>query len=158
MIGGSVVVFGGVLALTALAATCAVVVSRQVEVQPGERLETFQRETALVLDRVGDAPPLIQDTPTGPRLSPANLARRKAMGGRTPEALHVMIWADDERKIVRLSVPLWLLRISPSGVDINVNDVDLRKLRLSVRDLERAGPGLLLQRDTGDRRVLVWTE
>jgi hypothetical protein len=155
---GGVVVLGGVISLMALAASCAVIVSRQMEVRSDERVETFEEEAAAVRARLGDLPPLIEDTPAGPRLSPANLERRKALGGTSPEALNILVWAADEQKIVRLSLPFWLLRLSPKGVDINVNDIDLGKLRLSIEDLERAGPGPLLQRDDGETRVLVWTE
>ncbi len=155
---GGVVVLGGIVSLTALAASCAVIVSRQMEVRSEQRVETFEREAAAVRERLGDVPPLVEDTPAGPRLSPANLERRKAMGAGSPEALNILVWAADEQKIVRLSLPFWLLRLSPQGVDIDVNDIDLGKLRLSVDDLERAGPGPLLQRDDGHSRVLVWTE
>lgn len=149
----------GAIGLTALAASCAVLVKRQVEVREGENVGTFERESAAVLTRLGDVPALIEDTPTGPRLSPGNLERRKAMAGsKRPGALWVLVWAPDEKKIVRLSLPFWFLRMSPRGVDINVDDVDLGKLRLSVEDLERAGPGPLLIRDDGKSRVLVWTE
>lgn len=157
-IAGGVVVLVGIVGLTALAASCAVLISQRVEVKPDQRIEAFDKEAAAILERLGDAPPLIEETPAGPRLSQANLARRQARGGPAPDALYVLVWAADEQKIVRLSVPFWLLRISPQGVDIDVNDIDLGKLRLSVDDLERAGPGPLLQRDDGDSRVLVWTE
>ena len=159
LVAGGVVVLVGAIGLTALAASCAVLVTRQVEVREGESVDAFERESAAVLTRLGDVPALIEDTPTGPRLSPGNLERRKALAGsKRPEALWVLVWAPDEKKIVRLSVPFWLLRLSPKGIDINVNDVDLGKLRLSVEDLERAGPGPLLIRDDNSSRVLVWTE
>ena len=149
----------GAVGLTALAAGCAVLVTRQVEVREGETVGAFERESAAVLTRLGDVPALIEDTPTGPRLSPGNLERRKAMAGsKRPGALWVLVWAPDEKKIVRLSLPFWLLRMSPTGIDINVDDVDLGKLRLSVEELERAGPGPLLIRDDNTSRVLVWTE
>jgi len=158
-LAGGVVVLAGVVGLTALAASCAVIVRRQVEVRDGQDRATFEREAADVLARLGDVPALIEQTPAGPRWSAGNLERRAASaGGRRPDALWVLVWADDEEKIVRVSVPFWLLRLSPTGVDINVNHVDLGKLRLSVADLERAGPGLLLVQDDGDSRVLVWTE
>ena len=158
VIAGGIVVLGGIVGLTALAASCAVMVSRQVDVRADQRLETFEQESAEILERLGDAPPLIEDTPTGPRLSPANLERRTQRAGRAPETLYVLVWDADEEKIVRLALPFWLLRMSPKGVDINVDDVDLRKLSLSIDDLERAGPGPLLQRDETRSRVLVWTE
>ena len=77
----------------------------------------------------------------------------------------VMAYDTRARKLVRVSIPFWLLRMAPSkhlsflnDNGINV-DVDSDRVRLSLDDLERRGPGLLL--DTRDRRgsqVLVWTE
>lgn len=158
-IGGCLVALVGAIGLTVLAASCAVMVKRQVDVREGQQAETFEHESAAILARLGDVPSLIEDSPSGPRLSPGNLERRKALAGtRRPEALWVLVWDEDEQKIVRLSVPFWLLRMSPKGIDIDVNDVDLGKLRLSVDDLERAGPGPLLVRDDKRSRVLVWTE
>ncbi len=158
-IAGATVLLVCVVGITALAASCAVLVKRQVDVRDNQQESTFDAEVSAVMSRLGDVPVLIEDTPTGPRLSAGNLERRKAMAGsQRPEALWVLVWAADERKIVRLSLPFWLLRLSPKGVDINVKDVDLGRLRLSVEDLERAGPGPLLVRDDGESRVLVWTE
>jgi hypothetical protein len=165
MTGRRWVVAGGVLLLVvalgvaALAGSCVVLIRQQVDVRDGERAETFEREAADVLARIGQVPPLVEETPTGPRLSPGVLERRKDLAdGRVPAALHILVWAPDEEKIVRLSLPLWLLRIAPDGMKIDVDDVDLRDLRLSIADLERAGPGPLLIRNTPRSRVLVWTE
>lgn len=158
-IAGGVVVLAGAIGLTAIAASCAMLVSRQIEVREGESVVTFEQESARVLARLGDVPALIEDTPTGPRLSPGNLERRKATAGsKRPEALWVLVWAPDDQKIVRLTLPFWLLRLSPQGIEIKVDDVDLDKLRLSVDDLERAGPGLVLIRNDERSRVLAWTE
>jgi len=81
------------------------------------------------------------------------------------DALRVLAYDQRARKLVRVSIPFWLLRMAPSkhlsflnDNGINV-DVDSDRVRLTVDDLERRGPGLLL--DTQDRRgsqVLVWTE
>ena len=81
------------------------------------------------------------------------------------DALRVLAYDQHANKLVRVSIPFWLLRMAPSkhlsflndnGFDV---DVDSDRVRLTVEDLERRGPGLLL--DTVDRRgsrVLVWTE
>jgi nitrate reductase NapE component len=81
------------------------------------------------------------------------------------DALRVLAYDEHARKLVRVSIPFWLLRMAPSkhlsflnDNGINV-DVDSDRVRLTLDDLERRGPGLLL--DTRDRRgsqVLVWTE
>jgi hypothetical protein len=67
-------------------------------------------------------------------------------------------------KLVRVSMPFWLLRMAPSRHfsfrSSGDFDFDSERLNLTLDDVERAGPGLLL--DTRDPRkgtlVLVWTE
>ena len=59
------------------------------------------------------------------------------------------------------SVPLWLLRLKTGGatIDLNGRQMDLEDLRLTVRDLERFGPTLVLdQVNDGGDRVLVWSQ
>jgi hypothetical protein len=62
-----------------------------------------------------------------------------------------------------VQIPFWLLRMLPSKNLSLLNDegidIDTDRVRLTLDDLERRGPGLVL--DTKDRRgslVLVWTE
>jgi hypothetical protein len=74
-------------------------------------------------------------------------------------SLHVLVFARKERKLVRLTLPFWLLRMAPDGrMDINVDNVDLDKVRLSIDDVESAGPGPLFLRKNDESRVLVWTD
>ena len=86
-------------------------------------------------------------------------------GTFTGELQALRIAAYDKRagKLIRLSVPFWLLRLAPDG-KVSVGDDDVlggvRAVeRLTVKELETLGPGLLVdeQKPDGDR-VLVWTE
>ena len=82
-------------------------------------------------------------------------------GATRPESLSVMAFDPDEEKVVRVDLPFWLLRLKSGGSRISVGggDVDLRKLRLTVEDLEHFGPTLILdQKDHRGSRVLVWTQ
>ena len=85
--------------------------------------------------------------------------------GKEAEIHAARVLAFDPRagKLVRASVPFWLLRMAPSrnlSFHSGGFDFDSDGMRLTVDDIERAGPGLLL--DGRDRRdgtlVLVWTE
>lgn len=150
------------LAVVALAASCAYLVKKQVDVRQVASPADFDREARVVLDRFKGVPALIEDSDTGPRLSSAALASRQKAAARNPRplsALHVVVFSPQENKLVRISLPFWVLRLSPDGtVDIKNDDVDLGKMRLSIDDLEAAGPGPLLIRKTGDSRILAWTE
>lgn len=79
------------------------------------------------------------------------------------DALRVLAYDTRARKLVHVTIPFWLLRLLPSKhfsfLDDNGIDIDSDRVRLTLDDLERRGPGLVL--DTRDRRgseVLVWTE
>jgi len=59
----------------------------------------------------------------------------------------------------RRRLPFWLLKIkSGKGLKFDVPNGESRRLELSAKDIERAGPALLLDEDTAKSRLLVWTE
>lgn len=78
------------------------------------------------------------------------------------QALHIAAYDKRAGKLVRFSVPFWLLRMAPDG-KVSIGDDMLDDVhgveKLTVKDLEALGPGLLIdeQKPNGDQ-VLVWTE
>lgn len=149
-----------ILGLGGLVGSCAYLVRRQVRVMPQSSLGEYEREAQGVLRRFPGVPVLVEDGPSGPVLSQEALAaRQKRTPTRPLQNLHVLVFSSAENKLVRLSLPFWLLRLAPDGhTGIDVDDVDLDKLRLSVDDIEHAGPGPLLVRRGREAHVLVWTE
>jgi hypothetical protein len=86
-----------------------------------------------------------------------------AGAGTKLETLRVLAYDTRAGKLVNVSIPFWLLRLAPSNkfsiLQDNGFDFDSDRMHLNVEDLERRGPGLIL--DQADRRgslVLVWTE
>lgn len=78
-----------------------------------------------------------------------------------PEELHVLAFDPSDRRIVRLRVPFWLLRFKTGGatIDLNGNRMELEDLKLSVEELERYGPSLIVDHLAPDGdRVLVWSK
>jgi hypothetical protein len=71
-----------------------------------------------------------------------------------------MAWDADDERIIRISVPFWLLRMGGQRIDVNDGQgFDLKDLHLDVRDLERIGPVLVFDyRSASGERVLVWTK
>src|SRR4029079_13195372 len=80
-------------------------------------------------------------------------------GTERPQTLNVMAFDPHDEKVVRMELPFWLLRLKGAGgrFDIGRSNVDLARMRITVEDLERYGPILILdQKDTDGARVLVW--
>src|SRR5476651_1189583 len=79
------------------------------------------------------------------------------------DTLRVLAYDTRARKLVNVAIPMWLLRLAPSNkfkfMNDNGIDFDADRMHISLDDLERRGPGLIL--DQADRRgsqVLVWAE
>jgi hypothetical protein len=158
------VIVVGVLALTVVGGT-AFFIYRHVNSEFTSD-QTAEQEFASARVRFNGQQPLIEirrgDEPVVHRdLIPASNGSKT----RRLETLRVLAYDDNAGKLVRVSIPFWLLRMLPTrnlsflndeGIDV---DIDSDRVRLTVDDLDRRGPGLLL--DHKDRRgsqVLVWTE
>jgi hypothetical protein len=119
-------------------------------------------EFAQVAARFADQKPLLEIRDGEPVL---NRQRPKSRGHVEPiEALHIMVWQPDERKLLKLNIPFWLLRMT-KGRPIRLSghgsdgESDPIRLHITAEDLERYGPGLVMNHtDTGGDRVLVWAQ
>ena len=91
----------------------------------------------------------------------ANTNRTPPANATVPDVLNVMAFDPDDRRIVRISIPFWLLRMKMRGttIDFNGRKMDLEDLKLTVEDLERFGPSLIVDhKNTTGERVLVWSQ
>jgi hypothetical protein len=91
----------------------------------------------------------------------SNTDREPPAGVRPPETLHVMAFDPDDGGLVNVTVPFWLLRLKVNDATVNFggNHMTLEDLKLTVADLERFGPVLVLdQTNSGGDRVLVWSQ
>ena len=95
-----------------------------------------------------------------------NKQRKRPSSGKAQpiEALHIMVWQPDERKLVKLNIPFWLLRMT-KGQPIRLSghqdggEAGPVRLNITAEDLERYGPGLVMDhKDAGGDRVLVWAQ
>lgn len=90
------------------------------------------------------------------------IARRVAPGPSTLEWLHVVSYDPADRTIARLRLPFWLLRLSPGDGEVTISGdavPELRRAKITLHDIEAAGPGLVLDHaETDGRRVFVWAE
>ena len=91
----------------------------------------------------------------------ASIVPRTRTGDTELTALHVMAFDPRESRLKRVTLPFWVLRMSPGTAELKIGDdtLRLRGERVTVADVEKAGPGLLVDHvDRDGRTVLVWTE
>jgi hypothetical protein len=118
---------------------------------PGERAtQEFERERArfagtraLVEIRPGREPIVHRPDPAQP----------KSAGVQT---LHALVYDPAAHKLVRAKIPLWLLRFSPrSRIDLPAGpSLNADSAHFTVEDLERHGPGLILDLNERDEDEL----
>jgi hypothetical protein len=151
-----VVVFG-ILGVIAMAAAGLWFVKSHIDIRTtttAAATEDFQ----TVRQRFATQKPLIELDEHGSFLR-ANVDR--PAGTERPQTLNVMAFDPHDEKVVRMELPFWLLRLKGAGgrFDIGRSNVDLARMRLTVEDLERYGPILILdQKDPDGSRVLVWSQ
>lgn len=118
------------------------------------------REFEQIEGRFTGQKPLIELDSQG-RYLRANTDRNPPPNAKVPDALCVIAFDPGEGRIVRINIPFWLLRMKMHGttIDFNGRRMDLEDLKLSVEDLERFGPTLIVDhKNASGERVLVWSQ
>lgn len=81
---------------------------------------------------------------------------------RTPlTKLRVVVYDNDKKQLVRLSIPFWLVRLGGNRpIKLNQGGFDPGvRMTITPEDLERRGRGLVLDtRGRHGERVIVWAE
>jgi hypothetical protein len=77
-----------------------------------------------------------------------------------PETLQLLAWDPESERLIRVSMPLWLIRFGKGRMRL-ANDhqsLELDRLELDAEELERIGPALLFDvRNHDGTRLLLWT-
>jgi hypothetical protein len=153
------IVVVGILCLVAVAGFGFYYASQHIETRaasPASAAKDFEQIRA----RFTGQQPLIELDDRG-RFLRAHTDRKATAQSRTPESVHVLAYDPDEGRLVRLSIPFWLLRLKTgnASIDFNGRKMDLDDLRLSVDDLERFGPTLIAEHKTPEgSHVIVWSQ
>lgn len=124
---------------------------------------TAQEEFASARRRFAGQQPLIEIGRNDEPVVHAEALRDAKMPDKPLQSLRVLAYDEDAGKLVRVTIPFWLMRLFPSKNLSFLNDegidIDARRIRLTLEDLERRGPGLVLdQKDRRGALVLIWTE
>jgi hypothetical protein len=91
-------------------------------------------------------------------------SRAQPPSATKPQELRAMAYEPGARKLVDVTIPFWLLRLAPRSTDWSfLSDngiaIDSKRIRLTVADLERLGPRLVIDHRAPDgQQVLVWTQ
>jgi len=117
-------------------------------------------ETGCIVQitKVADPRPIFQQA----RLEAGRYAGRP---GRARE-VNVLVYEPDEGQLIRVSLPIWLVKkmehhVDWDDIDVDVDDAEhvrrVLKRRLRMEDIEKAGLGMLVEVDEEDGdQVLVW--
>lgn len=118
-----------------------------------EALARFETERQRFADR---RPLLVMGADRRPRYADGVVEHRNA---GDVAAFNVLAWDSDDGALVSVSVPMWLLRLKsgPIGFGEYVSGMDDHGVRLQPEDLQRYGPGVLLDIEGPDGDLVLLT-
>ena len=153
------VTIGGValiaLALAALGGLSAYFVLRNMERRTGSEADAVKTIDAVKV-RFGSRPPLIEIS--DPRRADLRINRPAEPSTAKVDTLHVINWKSETGELSRAELPLWLMRFSSVNI-LSELGVAPQKFRLTVNDVERYGPGVIVEFVApGASRMLVWVD
>ena len=147
-----------VLALVAVVGGAFFYMSRHIETKSATPASAA-REFEAVRSGFSGQKPLIELDRNG-RFVRAHTDRPGPANAAVPDQLRILAFDPSDGRIVQVSVPFWLLRMKAGNatIDLNGSKMDLEDLRLTIHDLERQGPSLIVDHEAPDGdRVLVWS-
>jgi hypothetical protein len=110
-----------------------------------------------VRQRFSAKAPLLEmrDSAMARRNQPAPDAARTTL-----TTMHVLAWDPDEQQLARFEIPFWLLRLKETPIRFGTfaTGLDEMRISLSAADLERYGPGIIVDVTRDGKDVLLWVE
>jgi hypothetical protein len=143
-----------VAGIVALMGTSAFIVLKNLSVTNPTKREAFAHMDAL-RHRFPERAPLIDGE--SPRVDtlrvnhPPRTAPVKQL-----EGFEILVWKEDDQEFVHTRAPLWMMRLSTMSI-LSEFGLAPRSLRLTVDDVERYGPGVVIDFTSpkGDRVLVV---
>ena len=142
-----------VLCFVALAGTGAYYVFRGLDRRAGPEGEAV-KAIAAVKGTFPPRPPLIEIV--DPKRADIRINRSDTPAAAV-KTLHVINWNGESGELVRMEVPLWLMRFSSLNI-LSQLGIAPEKFRLTVSDIERYGPGIIVDYASPGVRMLVWVD
>jgi hypothetical protein len=144
-----------VLAVAAAIAATAIYLSRHIDRETATAAQA-DAEFARLRARFVREEPLVEVTAEGDVLIHPNTGNGGAI-----HTVHVVAFDPASKRLVRAALPVWLLRTGRSRAVsmIDQSEFGAGGAHLTLEDLERHGPGLILdRRSAGGGQTLVWAE
>lgn len=143
------------VAFAALAGTGVYFVLHGMERRTGSAADAVQAIDA-VRPRFGSRPPLVEIV--DPQRANIRVNRPGEASPVHVGTIHVINWKRDTGELTRIQIPLWLMRFSSVNVLSQLGVVPAR-FRLTVSDIERYGPGVIVDYGSPESfRILVWVD
>jgi anionic cell wall polymer biosynthesis LytR-Cps2A-Psr (LCP) family protein len=149
----------GVLGVIAMAGVGLYFVSQHFDTKAASPANAA-REFEQVKAKFTGQSPLIELDEHG-RYLRSHTDRTPPVNVRPPDSINVLAFDPDDGRIVRVSIPFWVVRMKMRGatIDLNGKHMDLEDLKLTAEDLERFGPTLIVDhKNISGERVLVWSQ
>lgn len=102
--------------------------------------------------------PLIQLVDGRPQLVPERASQSGT--GQPLATLHVLAFDEDDQALAKFALPFWLLRMKSGPIRLSAYQQgwDDRGVSFRVEDLEKSGPGIVVDVKRSEGRLLIWTE
>jgi len=143
-----------ILGFAALAGTGAYYFFRHLDATPSTEAETLK---AFDVQRAkfGTRQPLLEIV--DPASADIRINRTTHPEGRRASTMHIISW-NAEGETVRTDMPLWLMRFSSINI-LSKLGIAPEKFRLTIDDVERYGPGIVVDfRQPGRIAAMVWVD
>ena len=116
---------------------------------------TALSEIERIRTRFGSRPPLVEIVDV--RRGDFRINRLAGTGAKV-STFHVLNWNAEDGELVQTEAPLWLMRFSSVNL-LSRLGLAPSSLRLTVEDVERYGPGIVVDyAQPGSARVFVWVD
>jgi hypothetical protein len=143
------------VALAALGGTGAYFVLRHMEKRPGSEAGAAQA-IDMIKARFASRPPLVEINDL--QRTDIRINRPTEASPARVDTVHVINWRRDTGEMTRTELPLWLMRFSTFNIASQLG-IAPAKFRLTVSDIERYGPGIVVDYGSGGAfRFFVWVD
>jgi hypothetical protein len=144
-----------VVGFGALAGTGAYFFFRNLEKESVGEAESI-KAIDVVKARFGTRAPLVEVV--DPRRGDMRINRPDVAATSRVSTIHILNWKTENGELMRAELPLWLMRFSSLNLASQLG-IAPEKFRLTVSDVERYGPGIIVDyASPGAFRMLVWVE